>query len=245
MTSLEERFVDAVDHLELPEVDLSPGVLAQLDGGRHRTDWPRRLAIAAAVALLAAAAATLAIEPAREAVADWLGIGATKVEIDPGGSGPADLPPSATLDPGQPSDVALDPLPPLDPPDTTSDLRTGRGRRFGWSAGPDLPPLGGTEVGAVLSVRTVDGALDMKSLFGDELIQDVLLDVDGSPISALWIGASHEYLAADAVGPAVAEQVLLWVVGDVQFRLEADLALDEMIRLAEAVTGGTDLLQPG
>ncbi len=246
MTTLEERFVDAVDRLELPEVDLAPAVLAEIVGGGPRqVDWTRRLAVAAAVALLAGVAATLAIEPAREAVADWLGIGATEVEVDPDGTDPSGLPPSATLDLGEPASVDLDPLPPLGPPDTASDLATARGRRFSWPAGPDLPPLAGTQVGAVLSVRTIDGAVDAKALLSDELIESVVVVVDGTEASGLWIGAEHEYLSADAVGPALAQQVLIWLADGVQFRLEADLPLVEMIRLAEAVSGGTDLLQPG
>lgn len=100
MNDLQEVFVDAVEHLELPDVDLTAAVLDRIstdavdshpNGGVTEAASPAmvtdpdvgigRVAMAGA-ALLVALGLILVVTPAGRAVADWFGIGATVFEVD-------------------------------------------------------------------------------------------------------------------------------------------------------------------
>ena len=258
--TLEERFAATIDELELPEADLVTAVMTRVVEPRRTAPRPRRLAIVGVVAVIVIGL-TLAIEPAREAVANRLGLGATKVEVIPTGELSSGLPSNATTAPDSssstagdvtstanadaPDPLASDPIHELGPPSGFDDAGLGRGRRFTWPAGPRLDPLGDSDVGAILSVRIAEGELDLKRLLGDAELEFVLLDIGSVPINAMWIGAEHEYIAAGSEGPVLSDKVLIWVVDGLQYRLEANLPRDEMIELAEGTEGGTDLLRPG
>lgn len=207
----------------------------------------RELGIAALIVLVTLAA-VLAIAPARRAVAQWLGIGATTIEIvdldidglsprpendSPAGTGPA-------ADPEQTLADGIDPLPTLGPPTTSSELAAVDGHRFTWSAGSDLPALATTEsgqgsLGAVLSIRPTEGPLDTKLLSSDLTIEPVSFVVDGRIVSGLWLPGTHAYLAAGTDEEVLSDRVLIWVDGDVQFRLEVNLSQQAAIELASAV----------
>lgn len=268
MMPLEDRFVRAIEDLDLPEVDLVDAVLAEVaarPAGRERRGFrpfarparpwsaPPRLAWALAAALLVATAAVLFVEPARTTVANWFGIGATRVDTDPAvppvttdsaptGSDPAPAPATAAL--GTPVEITADPIPLLGPPTAAYDRPVARGRAYTWPADGDRPALPGSDIGTLLSVRSVDGPIDVKTVLHDD-VRVVVVDVDGVPVPALWLDGTHELLAAGAAEPVLAERVLLWQVGGVQYRLESELELTEALRLAAAVEGGTGLLQPG
>ncbi|MEM9651922.1 MAG: hypothetical protein AAGA65_07485 [Actinomycetota bacterium] len=251
MTTIEQRLARVYDELELPATDLVPAVMAELtartpDTWRTRRDSRRALAAAAVIVFLAIAASVV-VQPTREVLASWLGIGATSVErIDETGAGS----PSSTVarTASSSSSVAtaagVDPIPALGVPDGVVDTPTARGRRYLWTAPDGFPKPVDGQAAVVLSVRLVDGPIDQKQLLADSDARHVPLDIGGQVRSAVWIGSDHRYVAA-AEEPVWSEQVLIWVVGQIQYRLEADLPLEEMVTLAERVEGGTDLLQPG
>ncbi len=252
MTTDRDRFVAALDELELPDADLVQAVLADVAGARAQPAWrplAPRLGLAFGVVLLCLAAVLLLVEPARSAVADWLGIGATKVEVVPptaptGDSSDEPLEPSAEAL-GEPSRAAVDPIPRLGPPAGVFDGPVARGRSYTWPADEAHPGLGGTGVGLVLSVRSTEGELDAKRVAGDTGVEIVTIEYEGAPTTALWIDGAHELVAAGATRPVLAERVLLWEADGVQFRLELDGGLAAVRPIAAAVRGGTDLLQPG
>ena len=95
MNDLQEAFVDVIDHLDLPEVDLTPAVLARIaqepiDGARDEVEpggpgIRTRGAMLVGVALVVALGLVMATTPAGRAVADWFGIGTTAFEVDESG----------------------------------------------------------------------------------------------------------------------------------------------------------------
>lgn len=265
MNTIEERLADVFGQLDVPDHDLVSGVLSEISTSAPaptpaRTDarWPSPLLVAAALAAVVCVA-SLVIQPTREALASWLGIGATRVEfVDPStadhgavGSETQETEPSPSAEatvqtPDAGSDPAVrNPIPALGAPAAIDPTEVGRGRRFSWTGTADLPALPGSTAGLILSVRSVDGPLDLKRLSSDESLQMVTLDLDGGSAVGMWIASDHQYLAAADDRPTNAEQVLIWVVDDVQYRLEAELPRARMIELAEQTTHGTDLLQPG
>ncbi len=260
--SLQERFVATLDELELPEADLvTPVMLSVVEERRGSVPRPR-MAIGFALVILVVAL-ILAIEPTREAVADFFGIGTTRVEIVPEEDLSADLPGNAeltattqrstltadsseanTIDGTEPA-VDADPIPMLGSPVEVADLGVARGRRYTWPADEDLPPLGDTETGLILSVRRAEGPLDVKRVASEAELVMVSIDYAGVPTVGLWIGSDHELITAGSTEPVLSEQVLLWAADGIQYRLEGDLPVDRMQQLAQSVEGGTDLLQPG
>lgn len=282
MKTIERRFIDAVDQMPVTEVDLVARVLDQIEGqvpgeaeavsiARRRRPAGRPLAVALAMVVVIAGVGVVTVAPARRAVADWLGIGATVVErspvdrsesVDDGVQVDSDIdagdleggePSAESL--GQPIDPApdgsrpLDPIPPQGLPDQIID-DPGRGRSYVWGPGPDLPPLAETEVGLVLSVRLVaEAGLAIKSVVGDVGVDLVTVDGPSGPIAGLWISGTHDLIAAGRDRPVVAERVLLWEAAGIEYRLESALPLPEMLELAASVEtsteDGTSLLPPG
>jgi len=86
MTSLENRFVATLDELDIPDAQLAESVLADVARRRTRryssSPLPR-LGRAFAALIVLSVGIVMLVEPARSAVADWLGIGATRVEVVP------------------------------------------------------------------------------------------------------------------------------------------------------------------
>lgn len=246
-TDLETRFVAAIDGLDLPEVDLTDRVLDQLlleapaqTPNRWRARRPRRL-VGALAALVASV--TVTFTPIGSTVAAWFGFGATTIETDVEGE-PPPPPTSSSTTPttstpatsaGSDATENAGPIAALGPPASVEDLVEVGGRRYSWAAGPDLPALDGTSVGATLSVRPLDGAGDLKQLFGDDTIEQVMVETDSGPVGGLWIPGTHALVAAGTDEAVRAQRVLLWVEGDRQYRLETDLPLERVLALAADV----------
>lgn len=259
MRSLEERVVAAVEALDRPDDDLVDAVLARLDElpplvaeGRSRRagSVPRRRSLAVAlVAVLAVLATVVLVAPAREAVADWLGIGATRVVVEGGdgatvGSTASSSAPASSAPPlaaGSDPDGVV--IPSLGPPGSITD-GPGRTRTFRWPAGPDLPPLSHGSVGAQLTVRPTDSEMVTKRV--DPAVEIVFVEIPGrsDPTLALWIGGEHEREAPGGA-PELAQRVLVWVDEGIEYRLEADLDLAAVLALAAEIEPGTRLLPPG
>ncbi len=233
MTKLSNAFADAIDHIEVPERDLVESVLDEI-GGTHAGH--RRLMLALAAAVVVVVGFVVVAEPARTAVADWLGIGATGVERVPAlNEGESGSPPVSL---GDPVDLGagLDPLPSLGLPEAVFDEPSGvgRGRHYSWPT-----------AGVVLSVRTTDGPQDWKSVAADQSVELVTVRFERGSTPGLWIPARHELARAGRDEVVTAERVLLWVgpANGVQYRLETDRGLSVALDLAAEVQGGVELLQ--
>jgi hypothetical protein len=221
-------------HLRVPEHPLWTRVRADLDasdtlgapvGGR--APWSRRTrgVVVVAVVLVVLLASTLSVAPARRAVADFLGIGSTSITHD-GDARSRDLP------------NARDDVP------SRADTRALRGAL----ARADLFVLAPDVVGPPLAWR-VDPDAETVVVYGDVVLGQRREGevpalkrvppkgrVDSTTVGArpaYWIEGPHtrelggrEYRS---------ESALLWVVDGVELRLEGNLPLASMRRLAESV----------
>lgn len=256
MSSLEERFVAAVEALDRPDRDLVEPVLSGIDQlpvpvaverSRPRGAPARRRSrvITAVAAVTVLVAAVVLVPPAREAVARWLGIGATRVVIEPGAGGTVKRTvPGPVAPPGAVSDLDDQVvIPSLGTPASVVD-GPGRTRTYRWPAGEGVPALGDGSVGVQLTVRPGDGEVVTKRV--DPAVEIVFVEIPrrSAPTLALWIGAEHEREAPGGA-PELAQRVLVWVDDGVEYRLEADLDLAAVLALAAEIEPGTRLLAPG
>jgi hypothetical protein len=230
------RRLDALGaRLEYPPTpELAAGVLARMRARRRR----RRRALVAALAALALVAAVLAASPrARSAVADWLGIGGVRI-------------------------VRVDELPVVPrrlAPDLGERVTLAEARRrvpfaLAWPRSQGEPdevwhrpfPAGGTvtlvygssrEPRLVLSQWrgvTTEPVL-LKTVGIGTRVEPVRVDV--SP--GVWVtGSPHLVVSADrnldeyTEALWLAGDVLVWERGGRAFRLEADIAKEDALRLA-------------
>jgi hypothetical protein len=205
--------------------------------------WVLGLAVAAATVL----ALVLAIAPVRSAVAGWLGIGSTRIVVDPtiGTPAPADtttaaasasttstVPDTATTLPGiadglrqidarGAEDLLRRPLPTLD------------GTSLGPPAGYRVMPEGGVLVvwpdSTTLWIhrRGIDGEqLVSKLVSAGEAVQAVegLGDAALAVVGGHVLDTPHRTISVDTT--------VLWQDGDLEWRLESDRPVEELIALA-------------
>jgi hypothetical protein len=241
--ALETRISEAIDALDVPDVDLGEAVLArlQVDPSKHRRS--QRPAYAAALPVLALSVlAVLLIAPARDAVAGWLGIGATEIrQVDD-----IEIPEELSVDSlgtlastVATAELAVDPIPPLGPPMRVFD-DADRGRSYTWRPTVEHPSIGDTDVAIVLSVRQADRVLSFKLAGADVEVVNL---ADGT--LALWVGGVHPLVQEGSSRPIAANQVLLWASEGLEYRLESALQKEDVVALADHVEEGTDLLAPG
>ena len=184
------------------------------------------------------AAATLAAAPGvRARIADWLGIGAVRIErVDrlPDASPSADLGLGARTTLAAARRTAGVPVPTitaLGPPDAVYvDRRVpgGGSASLVYLARPGLPAAT-RGVGALLTMLPGGDPLIVKKLLGaGTSVQSV--DVDGG-FGVFVSGDAH------LVAPPnrLAGNTLLWVRGDTTYRLETALGRDAALRLARSV----------
>ncbi|MGI9608897.1 MAG: hypothetical protein ACR2NL_01245 [Acidimicrobiia bacterium] len=251
MTDLETRIYESIDRLAIPEVDLTEAVLAELPQTRGLAPRSRR-AVSVAIAALVVLAGLLVITPTREALADWLGIGATEIRTVPEQSLPekesteslGELVTTENTAAVTNLTATTSPIPSLDQPAAVFDDDS-RGRSYVWPSSESLPPIADSEIGAVLSVRPADRVLSAKLIASDVAFGPVEIAGLGDGTLAFWIGGEHVLLQAGSSRPVTANQVLLWVSDGVEFRLETALQLHEVSALASEIEKGTDLLTPG
>ncbi|HWM18977.1 MAG TPA: hypothetical protein VNO51_04775 [Ilumatobacteraceae bacterium] len=227
-TRLAQVLASVGEHLDIdPATATMPVAIA----GRLRpsSSLRRWLAVAAALAALVVAA-TLAIAPVREAVADFLGIGSTSVEVvpepeaDPVGlptidEGLTDLSPSAAesrLRHALPDFGAT----PLGEPDRIASMPEG-GVLVAWSDGATTlwihEAMMPTED---LSLKLIDAGHDAEPLDG---LGDAALTVTG------------EHILQTPFRRVRAGTVVLWTAADTEYRLESDLGLPAMLDIARAL----------
>lgn len=230
MTDLElgARLFALRDDIEPTDVTLDVTALPT------RREPGARLLRAVATVVLVVVAAVLAIAPARTAVADWLGIGSTTIEIED------ELPLATTNDP---------PATPTD--DSVADIEAAAGADLGIAISlPRASTLGdpiGWEVrtyagvGGDVRELVVDWAdvrltawsagadFEPRKIATREPITDDRLPTDGGP--AYWLDDLHvRDLGDDAV---LVDQTLLWVRDGVEYRLsDPELTLDAAIAIA-------------
>jgi hypothetical protein len=208
--------------------------------------WRRPLVASAVV--VAVRAATLVASPAtREAVADWLGIGAVEIEL-------SDRPPAETVaaldhcrevtlaEASQQAGFTVRWPAPLGRPAAVYTRTIGPAREVTlvWPPGGALPATPATGVGLLLTqlkggvhpaiVKQVNAAMSQ--------IQPV--EVDGG--QGWWIsGAPHTLTYVTPGGREIstatrlARNVLLWERNGITYRLEGSLGLAEALRLAAAL----------
>ena len=225
----------AVD-LDGPDVDLAARVVSV-----PRRSFVLRPAIAAAAAVVVAVALVVVIEPARTAVADWLGIGGTRIEVTDSTLVLDGLPPVVeTLGAEVTAAEAADHLgraPSLPTALGDPDLWLVAGARAtaAWVPAGDLPEIRETGIGALLSQGPPDDPAlgSLKQAGPDALVQPVQVGA----ASGFWIEGDHLRTARDGRS-AVAANVLLWVDGGVEYRLESSLDLGAATAIAESVGAG-------
>jgi hypothetical protein len=190
----------------------------------------RRPELVAAAIVAVALVIALAVAPAREAVADWLGIGSTEVRIDPERGEPdGSLP--AIEDGARPVDAdgarrALGrDLPPLQHPDTESPPQLA------------VPIEGGVLVrwaGRTETLWIHDAGPEPIDYLKKFATDDADIHfVDGLGEQALWLGGAH---VLDTPGRVIAARnVLLWLDDGLELRLEGDLDRAAMIALAHGL----------
>jgi hypothetical protein len=234
----------AVGRIRTPPVFSSPG----------RAPWrplprSRRVLAAAAAVLLVAVAATLVAPGPRRAVARWLGIGSVTVTYT------AEIPAAAgrTYDLGTPvplgqaverADAAGWSL--GAPHAAREPARAFVGRPTGsatlvWAPSDELPEVDDSGIGLLLTAMpgaTDAGGLSKHATRGTTV---ELVRVGDSP--AYWItGEPHEVFITDGEGDVIrdssrlAGNTLIWVEGDVTYRLESALDKERAVDLASGMT---------
>lgn len=217
--------------LTLPDVDLASAVRAA--AAEPGTVRRAPLAAVAAAVLVVALGAVVAIAPARSAVADWLGIGRTAVEVDDDSRSapPPVLPttPTGSVAPS-PDEVrteaaaALPFAPRLPAPELAGAI-------VAWEAGGD--ELVVVYDGFVVQGRPATGDFPLAV----KTVQDpdtVSRPVSPDGLSTLWIGGAH---VRDVGGvPEAAESALLWVADGVEWRIAGSIELPDALDLADSMT---------
>ncbi len=245
MSELETRLIALRDELAWPSTpDLAAGVAARIAAEPERrrrrpwtglASWPR-LAPAAAVGLVVvlAAGVLLAASPGvRARVADWLGIGAVRVERVERlpAVGPADdlgLGRRTTLAAAR-RDAPVPTVTALGRPDGVYVGETDFGPSVSlvYVARAGLPPSR-HGIGALLSVLPGDALALVRKLV-DPSVQVRPVRVDGA--RGLFVEGRHVLVPPRRL----AGSTLVWTTGGATYRLETELPLDAALRLARSV----------
>jgi hypothetical protein len=192
------------------------------------------VAVAAAVVVLVVAATLAAAPGVRARIADWLGIGAVRIErVDR----LPDTGPAADLGLGRRTNLAAArrtarvPVPAigaLGAPDAVYVDPAGGGASLVYLARPGLPPAT-RRIGALLTILPGgDPGLVKKLLGAGTSVTGV--DVDGG-LGVFISGDEHVVIPPNRL----AGNTLLWVRGDATYRLETALGRDAALRLARSV----------
>ena len=247
MTELDARLHRLRDDVDWPPTpDLSAAVSARIAAEPRRP--PRRWslagrssariapALAALIAALVAVAVLLAAAPGvRARLADWLGIGAVRIER-------VDRPPApragAGLSLGRPatlaaarrdSPVAVPVVGALGAPDAvfTDASVTGAMTTLVYRPRAGLPRSTGG-VGALLTVLPGDELAVVQKLVGPDV---PLRRVRVNGATGVFIAGRHVLIPPQRL----AGNTLVWTTGEATYRLESELGLEDALRLARSV----------
>jgi hypothetical protein len=239
---LEAALSDLAHHIDHPRgAGLAPAIITRLTVVEEQPTRPRWLSVAIAAGL--AMVVLLSFPAPREALADWLGIGAVRVvrtDQIPDGTG-------SVLRLGH--EVSLDearsraPFTILGPSSlgTPSAIYAGEPSYDSitllWGPGDRMPEVAATEVGALLTEMpgSTDRAAIEKHLGPNTTLETATV---GDEV-AYWIaGGQHELQYLDRGGRVrpdttrLAANTLLWEADGVTYRLESGLDLDAAVDLA-------------
>ena len=259
---LEAALRDLAPRLALPaEPDLVVRVTAAIRAGERQRDvrlprWPRRaLAFGMAVFVVLFASLALVFSPAaRDAVADFLGIGGVRIKVGPQRG------PTPTAAPGENLSLGVETtledardrvdfpirvpsvlgLPPNPNRVYYSGFPEGGRVSLVYRAQPDwLPEANPTGVG--LLITQFEGDINpefSKKLASQEQVMPT--DVNGSP--AYWVEGLHTVFFIDANGEQISDTLrlsanaLIWVEGDTTLRIESELDLVDTLQIAESMS---------
>ena len=192
--------------------------------------WGRRL-LAAAVVLAVASATVASIAPARRVVSGWLRAGNIEVEIDPDLTVPPELP------------GFVDDLAPLD--EERLAVRLGRpvpdvsrstlGAPDAWWSPPELGILAtwtqdATSLWVVATVDTIPSSLD-KWLREPGAATSVPDLAEGGYV----VEGAHIFQTPFRT--VAANSVVAWTDGDLTFRLDSTMPVDDLLAVARAIAG--------
>lgn len=219
---LGERLARSAGAIEPTEIDLVDGVMAAIAaeprGHRRRPSF----AVAAAIVLLVCGL-IMVVAPARSAVAGWLGIGNTSVDVvdDLPDVTPTTFPTAATTAPAPDAPV------PIPDERLTGPLITRETRDLGGVTETVLRyadvTLSATTVASDISFR--------KAVTVAEAVTSTIV-TDGEP--ALWIEGAHTRTIRE-ITEFVEESTLIWIRDGFEIRLTGDLSLDEAIAIGESL----------
>ena len=238
MIDLEAALLDLAEHLDCPAGDeLVANVRSRLsvtDAIAERRKWRGRAVLVAAAVFVIVLASVIAVAPAREAIADWLGIGAVEVRRGPAQpvAPPTTRPRVHTLENAQtavdftiatpPAAVAGPLLEVAVDPRVPGGLVTLRYERFTLeelASAPGRAPA----IGKIVDPRA--------------RVDDV--DVNGVP--GLWVVGAHEIGYLDRAGQFRTSTLrrsgpaLLWSRDGITYRIEGLAALAEAQAVATSL----------
>jgi hypothetical protein len=227
MSELERELRELGGALDFPAAaDLAASVRRDLPP-RPRPLWPRRLALAAAVALLALALG-LAVPPARSAILRFFGIGSVQVELVeklPEVRPVSPLALGAEIDPGEAPFTLLE-SDLLGDPDGIY-LREGV-----------VTLLYGSAERVRLLVSQIAGA-GSAAVIGKKLLETEtsveFVQIPGGEEPGVWIGGRPHVLLLPGGPPRLAGDTLLWTRDFVTLRLEGARSREQAIELAESM----------
>jgi hypothetical protein len=221
----------SIDFPEVPDLDFAFVERRPTPVVARKLRWG--IAVAAAVVM----AVVAFVAPVREAVADWFGIGV--VHIVEVGEVPRGL--SDTLDLGEAIPISSVRMAWPDSLDRPAGAFVGATEvSLVWLPGADLPEVGTSGVGALLT--RFEGSLEapiIEKTVGEGSTV-VSVTIDGSP--GYWIGGEpHTFGYLDDRGEIafgtirLAGNTLLWEVGGVTYRFESALEMTDAVRLMESI----------
>jgi hypothetical protein len=199
---------------------------------RDRWRGRTRLLVAAAIVTVIALASLIAT-PAREAVADWFGLGSTGIErVGPAEGDPTGLP------------YLVDGMEAIDQETAERALRAPLPAIGSATLGPaevlGAPPEGGvlmawSDHSTTLWVRRTDLPAD-QAVGKLGTVEDDIVEVDGLGDAAIKIEGVH--VLETPLRRLAADNVVIWLDGDFELRLESDAPVDDLIALAHSISPG-------
>jgi hypothetical protein len=226
-----------------PEVDLAPLVVARirartLANARRRTP----ALLVAAIVIVVVTLATLVSRPAREAVADLLGIGDTRIEqvkhLDVPPERNVPLGARSTFD-GATNWARFTPrLPEALGPPSGAYIPAADGLRrvtFAWPADRAHPRLPSVDAGVLLTEAHSSPGIDNPFVYVKRVsLETPMQEAHVNGADAVWVGGLHVRFGPGEA-PRAAANTLLWLRDGVVYRLETRLPLDETLRIAASI----------
>ena len=211
---------DVGAHIPQPEASVADRVTAQLETPRH-AHWGRWVAAAAVVAVVALT--VTAVAPAREAIANLLGLGTTTVQhVDQlPASVPTPLPAARGSDAELRAELARAGL--------SAPAKPLVGDPVAWEVDPSGETVVVWRDAALSQDQNPDAGAAMKLVPRETGV--VQTDVQGAP--ALWVPGRH-VRRVDETNFA-ADSALLWIADSTMYRLETSLPLADARAIANSV----------